>query len=67
VADVAEESDAAVKGIQRGDVIAEIGQKRVTTLAAAQAAIKEARAQGRKTILLLVDRDGNPRFVALGL
>ena len=56
---------AADKGLTAGDVITEAGQQPVTSLADLQARIKEARDAGRKSILLMVRRAGEPRFVAL--
>nr|WP_229666053.1 Do family serine endopeptidase [Wenxinia marina] len=60
-------SDAAAKGIAAGDVITEAGQQPVTTVADLEARIEEAEAAGRKSILLLVRRGGDPRFVALSV
>ena len=64
---VDETSDAYEKGIRSGDVITEVGQKTVTSALDLQAAFKEARDAGRKSVLLLVERGGNPRFVGLAL
>ena len=58
-------SDAAIKGLQVGDVITEAGQQPVATVADFAARIEEATAAGRKSLLLLVRRAGDPRFVAL--
>ncbi len=59
--------DAEGKGILAGDLISEAGQMPVTTLAELETAIEEARAAGRKSILLLIRRAGDPRFVALSI
>ena len=56
---------AADKGLNAGDVITEAGQQPVTSLADLEGRIKEARDAGRKSILLMVRRAGEPRFVAL--
>ena len=56
---------AADKGLSAGDVITEAGQQPVTSLADLQARIKEARDAGRKSLLMMVRRAGEPRFVAL--
>lgn len=64
---VEETADAYEKGIRSGDVITEVGQKAVTSAAELQTAFKEARDAGRKSVLLLVERAGNPRFVGLAL
>lgn len=67
VMDVAEDSQAYDKGLRAGDVITEAGQQRIETLADLQGRIEDAKNAGRKSVLLLVRREGEPRFVALGL
>ncbi len=61
------ESEAASKGLLEGDVITEAGQESVTTVADLEGRIEAATEAGRKSILLLVRRGGDPRFVALVL
>jgi serine protease Do len=53
------------KGLRAGDVVMEVGQRPVATLAEFQAQVEEAKAAGRKSVLLLVRRAGEPRFLAL--
>jgi serine protease Do len=60
-------SEAAGKGVMPGDVIVEAGQQRVVKLSDLEDRLTEARDAGRKSILLLVRREGDPRFVALGI
>ncbi|NDW47376.1 DegQ family serine endoprotease [Ruegeria sp. PrR005] len=67
VTNVDETSEAFEKGLRAGDLITEAGQQKVTTLPDLEARIDEAREAGRKSLLLLVRRGGEPRFVALGL
>jgi len=67
VTDIDQDSDAFEKGLRAGDVVTEAGQTKVTTPAELDAQIDAARDAGRKSIVLLVRRDGNPRFVALAL
>ncbi len=67
VADVAEDSEAYEKGLRAGDLISEAGQEKVATVAELETRIEEAKEAGRKSILLLVRREGDPRFVALTL
>ncbi|PSK87249.1 serine protease Do [Limimaricola soesokkakensis] len=67
VTDVDPASDAAEKGVAAGDVITEAGQQPVASVADFEARVEEAREAGRKSLLLLVRRAGDPRFVALGL
>jgi serine protease Do len=65
VVSVEEGSEAEEKGIREGDVIAEVGQEPVATAADMERMIKAADDAGRGSILLLVRREGAPRFVAL--
>jgi len=60
-------SDAAAKGLQPGDVIVEVAQQSVGTVAAFEERVTTARDNGQKSLLLLIRRGGNPRFVALSL
>ncbi len=67
VMDVAPDSGAYDKGMRAGDLIVEAGQEPVSTIAGFEDRIAAARDAGRKSLLLLVRRDGDPRFVALGI
>jgi serine protease Do len=67
VRDVDAESEAFDKGLRAGDIIAEAGQEAVSTPADLDARIEAARDAGRRSLLLLVRREGEPRFVALAL
>jgi serine protease Do len=60
-------SEAYTKGLREGDVISEAGQKKVATLKDIKAQMTEAKDAGRKSLLLLVRTQGDPRFVALSL
>ena len=60
-------SDAFTKGIREGDVIAKVGQEEVATARDLRDKIKAAEDAGRNSVLLLVNHDGGPRFVALNL
>jgi serine protease Do len=53
-------SDAAEKGLQRGDLILSINQQAVTTPAQVLAAVEAARRAGRTSVLLLVKRGTGP-------
>jgi serine protease Do len=64
---VDETSEAHEKGLRPGDVITEAGQSPIKTVEDLEARVDEARDEGRKSLLLLVRRGGDPRFVALGL
>ncbi len=58
-------SGAEEKGLREGDVIVEVNQEKVTTPDAVAAKIDEATKGGRRSVLLLIDRDGDLRFIAL--
>jgi serine protease Do len=63
--DVVETSEAFEKGLKSGDVIVEAGQEKVTSLAEFEEQVSATIESGRKTMLLLVRRGGDPRFLAL--
>ena len=67
VMDVAGDSEAFEKGVRAGDVITEAGQQPVETVTDLEDRIAEAKEAGRKSLLLLVRREGDPRFVALSV
>ncbi|WP_102108869.1 DegQ family serine endoprotease [Oceaniglobus roseus] len=67
VTDVAGDSEAYEKNIRAGDVITEAGQQKVSVPQDLEDRIAEAKEGGRKSLLLLVRREGEPRFVALTL
>jgi Do/DeqQ family serine protease len=62
VADVAPGSPASDAGVRSGDVIEQVNQKPVTTVADLQEALK---ASTRRPALLLLNRQGTPLYVAL--
>lgn len=65
VTDIDTLSEAHEKGMRAGDVITEAGQQSVTSISDLEDRLSEAREAGRKSVLLLVRRAGEPRFVAL--
>ncbi|MDF3072988.1 MAG: serine protease [Alphaproteobacteria bacterium] len=65
VTKVQENSTAAEKGIRAGDVIVDINQHEVKTPNEVATRVKEARDAKRKSVLLLIDRQGDLRFVGL--
>jgi serine protease Do len=67
IADVQPGSPAAEKGLRQGDVIIEADRKQISDPKMVADAVREAAERGDKTILLLVKRDGQDRFVAIGL
>ena len=68
VPDVASDSAAAAKRVQAGDVIVEISQEPVATPADVEGRIAQLKSDGRKSaLLLLANKDGDLRFVAVTL
>jgi serine protease Do len=65
VTDVATDSPASEKGMRAGDVIVEVAQEEVKSPGQITGKIDEAKKAGRKSVLMLVDRQGDLRFVAL--
>ena len=62
---VANLSEAAKKGLLDGDVIVEINQQPVTEPEKVVEIIEKAQQNGRTSVLLLINREGDVRFVAL--
>jgi serine protease Do len=61
-------SDAAEKGLQRGDVIVAVQGQRVTTPAQVAAAVDAAKRAGRTSVLLLVKRGSAPEaFIGIDI
>jgi serine protease Do len=67
VVDVAKDSSAADRGMHPGDLIMEAAQAEVKNPQDVSSKIDEAKKSGRKSILLLVERQGDLHFVALRL
>jgi len=67
VLEVAKDSPGAEKGLRPGDVIMEAAQEEIKTASQIASKIADAKKSGRKSILLLIERQGDLRFVALRL
>lgn len=67
ILDIDTNSDAFDKGLRPGDVINEIGQQTVTKPSDVVGRIAAARDAGRRSILFLIDRENDKRFVAIPL
>jgi serine protease Do len=66
ISSVSPSSNAAEQGIQRGDIILSVNQRRVTTPQEAADAVAAARKAGRDTVLLFVQRGTTPgRFLGV--
>jgi serine protease Do len=53
-------SDAAQKGLRRGDIVLSANYEKVTTIESVEAAVRDARKAGREALLLRVQRRGQP-------
>jgi len=53
------------KGLKPGDVILEVSQEEVANPKDIQTKVDSAKKGGRKSVLLLVERQGNLQFVPL--
>jgi serine protease Do len=67
VTDVDDTAEAYEKGLRAGDLITEAGQEKITSIEDLDTRLAEVKDAGRKSLLLLIRRDGDPRFVALSL
>jgi serine protease Do len=67
VAQVMPGGPAEAKGIQPGDIILSVDRKEVQKPQDVLAAVRKAHEDGRKTVLLLVSREGAERFEAIPL
>jgi serine protease Do len=57
------EGPAASRGISEGDIIRRINQKAVTSAQQLSENVQEAKKNGRKGVLMLIESDGQTRFV----
>ena len=67
ITEVQGDGPAATEGLRAGDVIMEVGQEQVGSPPELMAKVRQAKQDGKKAALLLVDRQGDLRFVALRL
>jgi len=67
VTDVAPTGPASQQGIQPGDVIARLGTIQIGAVKDLVAGLDAAKAEGDTNLLLLVERDGNARFLTFDL
>lgn len=65
ILEVADAGAAAQESLRTGDVIVEVGQEEVNSPPEVAAKIGQAQQEGKKSVLLLIDRAGDLRFVAL--
>ncbi len=67
VTEVTDDSDAFEKGLRVGDVIREVNREAVATPQALREQVRAAREQGRRSVLVLIDRAGDLRFVPIAI
>jgi serine protease Do len=65
IVEVTEGSPAGDESLRPGDVIVEVGQEEVGSPPEIQAKVNQAKQEDKKSVLLLIDRQGDLRFVAL--
>ena len=65
IVEVKEGGPAGAESLRPGDVIVEVGQEEVTSPPDVAAKVGRAQQDNKKSVLLLVDRQGDLRFVAL--
>ena len=65
VVDVTDGSPAADKGVQPGDIIRRLNQSAITSVDKLTAGIASAKKEGRKGVLMLIESDGQTRFVQI--
>lgn len=65
VTGVNQDAAAAAAGIQTGDVIVSVNDQPIDNAGDVKKAVANAESSGRKSVLLLVERDGNKIFVAV--
>ncbi|MGN6548690.1 MAG: PDZ domain-containing protein, partial [Pararhizobium sp.] len=65
ISNVDPNKSAGEHGMREGDVIVAVNQQKVTSAQDVQKAIKSAKQDGRKSVLLLIQRNGSQSFIAL--
>jgi serine protease Do len=67
VTNVAKGGSADEKGVRPGDIIPEVGQEPVGSLAEVEARVADAAASDRKSVLFMIQSGGDLRFVPLAV
>jgi serine protease Do len=65
IVEVKEGGPASTESLRAGDVIVEVGQEEVNSPPEVTAKVNQAQQEDKKSVLLLIDRQGDLRFVAL--
>jgi serine protease Do len=67
VADLSDDSPLADQGIQPGDVIVKVGDRLVTNPGEIKTAAEKVKDSSKPVLLMLINRDGRDRFIAVNL
>ena len=67
IIDIDPQGPAARRGLQEGDVIKQVGAKKVSQPEEVIAAIKQSKKDDKESVLLLVQKDNYSRFIAIPL
>jgi serine protease Do len=65
ITEVPQNSPGAAQGLRAGDLVVAVGHESVGSLEELQQKVAAARKNGRKNVILRVEREGNTRFIAL--
>ena len=65
VVDVAADSPAAEKGVQPGDIIRRLNQSAISSVSQLVEGVEKAKDSGRKGVLMLIESEGQTRFVQI--
>lgn len=65
ITDVDRTSNAAEKGVRKGDVIQEANQQVIESVSTFTSIVKKAKSEGKSSVLLLINNRGDLRFVAV--
>jgi serine protease Do len=65
ITEVPQNSPGAAQGLRPGDLVVAVGHESVGSLEELQQKVAAARKNGRKNVILRVEREGNTRFIAL--
>jgi serine protease Do len=65
IVEVRDGGPAGAESLRAGDVIVEVGQEEVSSPPEVTAKVNHAQQEDKKSVLLLIDRQGDLRFVAL--
>ena len=65
IAEIPQNSPGAAQGVRPGDLVIAVGHELVGSLEEVQQKVAASKKNGRKNVLVRVEREGNTRFIAL--